>query len=423
MQVYHGALSDYYVATVGMAGLLTQRPHVSTTASTADIYTGLNLTLPALDRAGSFAMRAVSSSNLKRRLAALADWEAWSSQFPSSVAPSLATCSPHELIAFLEHWRASKLGRRRPADPEDYVPGIAPSTLQGMATRLSKLCQASGRGPEVWSASCPSGNPAISAEVNAYLAGYARYCHSETPYAEAGAVPLSLDLYLRLLSMLISKAREAKFPFEASLNWRDATLVAYLWETGQRGKEGCDLLITDFHYADIRCTKAWPDLVDGTLDLTDPLLVESSQGTKTRHSKHPGTLELQAAPCDADGAGFLVALIPHYAAAMRKAGSPLLHHLFKPGKRGQSEYSDSKLESDTFNKRVQAHLKAMGEWSGETLHSIRRGSTQLLRAQGASVSEIGEKRLWRRDTTIDLYLHLSRHRARLVAPVSSAEDH
>ena len=421
--MYHGALSDYYIATVGMAGLLTQRPHVPATANTADIYAGLNLTLPALDRAGSFALRAVSSSNLKRRQAALADWNSWSGMFPVSVAPSLATCTPHELIAFLEHWRASKLGRRRPADPEDYIPAIAPSTLQGMASRLSKLCQASGRGPEAWSTSHPAGNPAISSEVTAYLAGYANYCHSDTPYTEAGAVPMSLDLYLRLLSMLISKAREATSPFEASLSWRDATLIAYLWETGQRGKEGCYLLITDFHYADIRCTKAWPDLVDGTLDLTDPLLVESSQGTKTRHSKHPGTLELQTEPSDEDGAGFLVALIPHYHSAMRKAGSPLLQHLFKPSRRGQSEYADSKLESDTFNKRVQDHLKAMGEWSGETLNSIRRGSTQLLRAKGASIAEIGEKRLWRRDTTIELYLHLSRHKARLVAPGPSTKDH
>ena len=81
--MYHGALSDYYIATVGMAGLLTQRPHVPPTASTADIYAGLDLTLPALDRTGGFALRVVSSSNPKRRQAALADWNSWSGLFPT----------------------------------------------------------------------------------------------------------------------------------------------------------------------------------------------------------------------------------------------------------------------------------------------------------------------------------------------------
>ena len=57
-------------------------------------------------------------------------------------------------------------------------------------------------------------------------------------------------------------------------------------------------------------------------------------------------------------------------------------------------------------------------WScgtGETTHSLRRGSTQLLKDLGATVAEIGEKRLWRRDTTIDLYLHKTRHKSRLVS--------
>ena len=56
----------------------------------------------------------------------------------------------------------------------------------------------------------------------------------------------------------------------------------------------------------------------------------------------------------------------------------------------------------------------MREWSGESTHSLRRGSTQLLKARVASAAEIAELRLWRRDTTVDLYLHLSRHKARLV---------
>ena len=347
-------------------------------------------------------------------MATLDEWQRWGQQFPVCIRPSLQTCTPPEIICFLEQWRVSRAGRTRPGDPDGYQPEIAPGTLRNYAGNLSQLCLAAGRTEQEWSTAHLSGNPVSHASVTAYLSGYAQHSFQNTPYVDSGAVPMTLSVYVGLQDYLVSKAESAPSAFQAALLWRDACLAAYLWETGQRGKEGCQLVVTDFTYGDVRCTPAWPDLVDGSVQDGLPVLVESSNGTKSRKTKHPGTLELSTEVDENLGTGVFVNLISPYANAMRECGSPLLRQLFKPSNSAQDGFKDGEYKSSAYNKRLQRHLAVMGSWNGETAHSLRRGSTQLLKKLGATVSEIGEKRLWRRDTTIDLYLHPARHKSRLV---------
>ena len=412
---FQAALADYSASATGYSQLLTEAnaPH-DTSATISELFSGLSLALPHLERAGSLAALAVSPEVQQRRAAALKEWQRWAQQFPASLRPSLMTCTPAEVICFLEQWRVSRHGRARPGDAPGSNPDIAPSTLRNYASQLSQLCLIAGRADAPWSTSSPGGNPVTHASVSNYVAGYANHCFLNTSYVDSGAVPISLSTYLRLQDYLTDKAANEKDPYQSALLWRDACLSAYLWETGQRGKEGCQLLVTDFCYGNVRCTPAWLDLVEGQPGTNYPLLVESSRGTKSRKTKHPGTLDLDVVVNNALGTGILVKMIPPYALAMRASGSPLLSRLFMKSNAAQDGFEDEDFKSDAFNKRLQKHLQAMGVWSGETTHSLRRGSTQLLKDLGATVSEIGEKRLWRRDTTIDLYLHKTRHKARLV---------
>ena len=422
-QVYQDALADYHLAASGMPYLLAQpSPVTNSTVRTPELFTGLELSLPNLDRVGFFSNMSVSGEIRRKRESAFDHWLEWSNRFPMSIRPSLITCSPHEMACFLEQWRASRIGRRKATDPPNYLPDISPHTLRSMSSQMSGLCLSSGRRPEAWTPGRKEGNPLNSSIIRNYLNGYEFYSFKHTPYTEAGAVPVTLDLFLKLMAHLISEAELAPTSYSRALLLRDATFAAYLWETGQRGKEGSELVLTDFSYADIRCTPAWRDLVSGELSSLDPLIVESSNGTKSRKTKHPGTLELQLVPSEEDGGGFLVSLIPLYEVAMRAAGSPLTHNLFKTSYCGTEVFSEGQFTSDAFNKRLQKHLQDMGEWNGESAHGLRRGSTQLLRAHGASASEIAELRLWRRDTTVDLYLHLSRHKARLVPKAPATTD-
>ena len=413
--MYQGALSDYHLTATGMGYLIPQSTAPAPDpVPTTDLMTGLSLTLPVLDRVGFYSNMSVSAQVGRKREVAFRYWQQWSLTFPPLLRPSLLTCTPHEVACFLEQWRSGRKGRRKPTDPEGYIPDISPGTLRNMASQMAGLFLAAGRSADAWTPTRREGNPLNNAVVKNYLDGYEFYCFESTSYVVSGAVPMTLDLFLRLLSFLIVEADKADSPRSRALLLRDATLSAYLWETGQRGKEGGELLLTDFSYADLSCTEAWGDLKQGKPQTLDPLLVESSRGTKSRKSKHPGTLELQLEISEEDGSGYLVALLPLSSAAMTACGSPLTRCLFKTSDAGSSSFSEG-LSAGAFNKRLQRHLQCMHSWNGETAHSLRRGSTQLLRAQGASVDEIAERRLWRRDTTVDLYLHLSRHRSRLIS--------
>ena len=413
--VYQQSLADYYLATSGYGDLLLQAEDILSPVTGTDAVVGFSCHLPLLDRVSAVCSHSVTSAVQGRRQRALQEWAAWAEGFPPSLRPSLATCSPYDFVCFLEHWRSRTAGRRKPGDPEPYSPDVAPSTLRNFAGRFSYLFSSIGRSASTWSRDNPSGSPLSHDLVKDYLNGYSTYCFRHTPYTEAGAVPMELATYLRYQDYLQEASNNSPTSLTRAAILRDACLSAYLWETGQRGKEGAELLISDFCYHDVRCTPAWPDLAVGQLYSDRTLLVESSQGTKSRKTKHPGTLKLETTRDPCSGSGLLAHLLSSYCQAMSDCGSPLISHLFRPLSSDGTYFSHRGYSSAAFSQRIKTHLQSMGCWAGETSHSLRRGSTQLLKSQGASNSEIGEKRLWRRDDTIDRYTHPTRHRARLAS--------
>ena len=52
----------------------------------------------------------------------------------------------------------------------------------------------------------------------------------------------------------------------------------------------------------------------------------------------------------------------------------------------QDGFNNDEYKSDAYNKRLQKYPRTMGVWGGETTQSLRRGSTQLLKDLGATVS-------------------------------------
>ena len=428
-QVYNGLLRDYILASRGTGALLTQQTRANGPATLGEAFEGLSLTLPLLSRASATAAMAQDSDSSARKLKVLNDWNRWSALYPAAMRPSLATCRPEDILCFLQHWRETHAGVRRPTDPDDYLPEVAPSTLSSVRSNLSVLCQAlgcQGSGGEVY----PERNPTDHPDVTAYLAGYSRHCHENTPYVASAAVPLTLCKHLKLIAYLDEKASAAAGLVARATFLRDLCLEAYLWETGQRGKEAGNLLITDFTYGDTWCTPAFSSISTATLRPDLPIYVESSRGTKSRKTKHPGVLTLQRTEDDG-GHGLLLRYLPRYAQAMAEAGSPLTGILFKPLAPCQTRFVERAYTSGAYSARLKCLLLSCTTWDGETAHSVRRGSTQALKATGATTSEIAELRLWRRDTTVDLYLHASRHKRRLVPrpltiegadPATASED-
>ena len=222
--------------------------------------------------------------------------------------PQLTTCTPTHVVAFLEHWRQTHRGRVLTGSPQDHA-HVTPTTLRQTCSHLSAILQQHGRSGE-WAPAHPQGNPCASFQVRDYLTGYHNYCFQELSYSTAGAVPLSLELYLALQKHLLAEADKCpQGYFQLSLYYRDLTAFAYCWETAQRGKECGHLLITDIFYQNLQCQPIWPDVCQDSLLTDTPIAVESSLGTKTRSTGHPGVLQLEPQPRP-DGTGWFIAYLP-----------------------------------------------------------------------------------------------------------------
>ena len=411
LQVYAGALPILYAQSCGYhqlsaAGL--DSPHGL--VPVADALAGLEITNQGLNSAATIARYAVSDDHHKRRVRIADEFQVWAAGYPGSVRPTLASCQPAEVLCFLDDWRQRHVGKRqRAASDDDTALPVAPATLRAACGHLSAVFTSLGR-CSAWHPDSPSGNPTKHASVTSFLRGYDVYCFKVHAYSSSGAVPLTLPKYVALRGHLHGQAASVTDPSLRVTLLRDLCAFSYLWETGQRGKECCSLLLSDFRYQDLRCTEAWPDLVSGALLKPEPLLVEGSQGTKTRLTRHPGVIQLSKAP-NPDGSGHLVADISAYAAAMTSAGTPLSYWLFP--RRDPHGASPQPITSSALRQRLILHLSQLQLWEGETLHSFRRGGTQLQQDLGSDPATLARQRLWSSTSSVELYLHPQRHLARL----------
>ena len=418
-QAYTAALNRQFGSGIGYGGaFLPLGEQLPCGVSAGDAETGLRLSAPLLERAAAVCRSGQGEEAVRRRQKLIREWDEWRAEYPVTVRPSFEGSHPWDVLAFLEHWRARHSGRRaRAAGPEGAgstaMSEVAPGTLRAVAGQLSRLFEGVGR-DGAWSPGQSRGNPAAHALVRLYLKGYDSHAFQELGYSSSGAVPVDAGQHGALVRHLLARAASGCSGYDKAMYLRDASAFAYLWETGQRGKECCQLKIRDFCYDDKLCSDAWADLAAGTTAPGRRLLVECSAGTKTRRTRHPGTLEL-APRLEGHAGCALREILPAYASAMEACQSRLTRWLFPPSNAGHDGFdSDRAMSSGALNRRLRTHLQQLGDWHGESLHGIRRGSTQHAYAEGEQdIGALARKRLWAQTESLEAYLHVTRHKQRL----------
>ena len=420
VQAYTGELRRLFGRRIGYGAAFSapeeQRGGI---IDAADAEAGMRLSGPLLEGAALISRSGHGEEAWRRRRKLISEWDTWRQGYPLAVRPSFEGSHPWDVLAFLEHWRgrhsgrsASAAGLRRDgcaAAPLD----VAPGTLRATASHLSRIFEGVGRdGP--WSESRPGGNPVSHAVVKLYLKGYDSHAFHDHDYSSSGAVPVDAGQHGALMRHLLAKAGASASAYERALSLRDACAFAYLWETGQRGKECCRLRLKDFCYADKLCSDAWADIRAGALPRDRTVLVECSAGTKTRRTKHPGTLELAYGWSENPGCS-LCEVLPQYAQAVEACGQALECWLFPPSNGSHDGFEVQRaVSSGALNRRLQQHLREIGRWQGESLHGIRRGSTQHAYAEGdQDIGRLARKRLWAQTESLEDYLHVTRHKQRL----------
>ena len=357
------------------------------------------------------AATVISHSNadetVGRRLCIGLEFQTWLGTLPSSSGfpVTLQTSRPEELLVFMQgHFILAHAGST--------VPGLghrvaSPQGVSCALSHLSTLFEGLGRrGP--YDPVHGTGNPCDCDEITRYKRGYRRDMW-EAGYQESSAVPLGHPQLVALVRHL--DLREPGSPFGQLLHERDGCLVLYSWASAMRGKEGGRLCLLDFFRADRRTPLFPGGVYSPGQPVPSEVWVLPTHGTKTnkrgRVHQDPVHLKSHLDPqlC------FPTRLWAHLDHCLA-LGHGATHFVFRPQTAVRGHFKEAPFSSSSFNKLVQDQLGRMGQFSGETAHSFRRGTLQHTAATEGVLAAAVQGRI-KTPAILERYLDPNRHLGRL----------
>ncbi len=121
----------------------------------------------ALHSAQDTISQAWEPNTIQRRDGTMQELSQWLSQLPTQCEKSLMTCTPADLIAFLQdHWLEAHAGTTLPDGSIISSPSGVNQCLSSMSTGFSLIGRVTS-----WTPETPSGNPIQSSLVSSYRKG------------------------------------------------------------------------------------------------------------------------------------------------------------------------------------------------------------------------------------------------------------
>ena len=351
------------------------------------------------------AQRRVSNawepSTILRQDKTLQELSQWLSRLPPGWGKTLVTCTPADLIAFVEsHWLAAHAG----TTVADGSIISSPSGVNQCLSRLSTGFNLIGR-VNSWTPEAPSGNPVQSSLVASWRKGYKLQAW-RLGYLEGSAVPISEGKLHQLVDYLDQLLSRQPPTMTRLLLERDALSALLMWETSLRGINCGGITLSDFSLPEGQALR---------LPLADPLpggsmLILKPNGTKTVKGRRSGPFNLVVGtdPCHSF-LGRLPAFLKHRLAN----GVSEQTCFFSPLTSDRRAFKDSGSSASDIGKRMRHHLEQAGLYAGESNHGFRRGSMQALAAAGMASADMGQKVQINTAITVAKNLDLTRHEPRL----------
>ena len=201
----------------------------------------------ALHSAQATISQAWEANTIQRRDKALQELNEWLSQLPTQWERSLMTCTPADLIAFLQdHWLEAHAGTTLPDGSLISSPSGVNQCLSSMSTGFCVIGKVTS-----WTPETPSGNPIQSSLVSSYGKGY-RLGAWQSGYLEGSAVPISVERVHHLVAYLGSLVPSSPPTLARLVVEHDALLALLVWETSMRGKNREGVTLSDFLQSDGR---------------------------------------------------------------------------------------------------------------------------------------------------------------------------
>jgi len=336
---------------------------------------------------------------VRRRQKGMQELDAWLQRMPLSWDRNLQTCSPADILAFMEeHWLKQHHGSTLSDGSSIASPSGVNQCLSNLSTGFVQL----GRvGP--WTNLMPSGNPIQSADIAQYRKGYKLQAWRQG-YLEGSAVPMTESKTFALVDYLDSMASACPSAMWRLTFERDIVMILLLWETCLRGNDCGKITQSDFFHVSGESL---------SFPLSSPVMVGDCiqlviNGSKTVKGERAAPIFLTAS---SDVCHSLLVRLHTY--VCHRGDPSMWRFLFSPLTRDQSGFQDCRLSSSAMGKRIHLHLEQSGLYGGESNHGFRRGQLQATTAAGATSVEVGLKGQIKTPATIDRYTDNFRHVPRL----------
>ena len=166
--------------------------------------------------------------------------DAWLSVLPALWGKTSMSCTPPDILAFLESsWLSKHAGTMLPVGSKVASPSGVNLCLSSLSTGFGLLGRIEPCTPDT-----AHGNPIQSAALQHYRKGYGLQTW-RGGYLESSAVPKTSGKVCQLLNYLDQQAVTAQGPMQRLLFQRDALMM---WETCLRGVDCGKVRLTDFFH-------------------------------------------------------------------------------------------------------------------------------------------------------------------------------
>ena len=281
------------------------------------------------------------------------------------------------LVYFTQHWLPTHAGSMTADGKLIAAPGSLSSTKSHLSSKFELLgCIGD------WNSASQTGNPMHSVQIRSLLKGYNNHA-AELGYQRKGAIPLTEPEMLCLLqSMATTCSNSNTDQHQQLLLLRDGMLFSLLWQSCFRGFNAGAMRLENIVLP--TGESALPYLVPEVklpAGATLHLLPDTTKNKKGGHCKI--TLS-----CDALCFSSWLQMSVHYYAA---AGQPITNFITRPLAVGTKRFAEKPMTSSNTWARLTQGLKALGMYTGQSVHSTRRG-TMIHRQQHmqATHQELGE---------------------------------
>lgn len=348
--------------------------------------------LLGLSQAHSLQEKSVAAKTLQQRhrnARELADWLQ-----STNLGRTLHNCLPEDIMVYLTmHWLPAHAGTTTKTGHRLSAPGSLSAVKSSLSTELEQL----GRTGE-WDASILKGNPMHSNQLRRMAKGYKSEAAAKG-YEQRTAEPIYSGKIQVMLEFLMTK-QQSMSGSDKLLLISDGLIISLLWQSCFRG----------FNVGELRLENIRTPTNSPAIPLITPNLL--LQPHVQLHLHPDATKSRKGGYCTVTISGDLMCFttwLQLAVSAYDAAQQPITNHLVRPLQRGTQSFAEKGMTSSAIWARFTAHLKTMGMYNGESVHSTRRGKIiECALVQQASIEQIQATAMIKTKLVAERYIDISR---------------